>query len=50
MAWGIMKLRVSGGHAIDVGEALALVAAAGVGAERVAVCSWCDKLLFKYVA
>jgi hypothetical protein len=36
-SWGIMKLRVDGGHAIDVHEALAVivaVAVAGVGAKR----------------
>ena len=32
-SWGITKLRVDRGHAIDVGEVLA-VAAAGVGAEK----------------
>jgi len=48
-SWGITKLWVDGDHAIDVGEALALVAA-GVGAERAGAHSWHEELFLKYVA
>ena len=43
--WGITKLRVEGGRAIDVGEVLA-AAAAAAGAERAGACSSCDELFF----
>jgi len=40
-SWGIAKLRVDGGCAIEFSEA---AAAAGVGAKRAGVCSLCDEL------
>ena len=45
-SWRITKLRVDGGHVIDVSEALAvaLVAGAGVEVERAGVCPSCEEL------
>ena len=41
VSWGITKLRLDGGRAIDVGEALAAVVV-----ERAGACSWCDERSF----
>ncbi len=43
MLWGITKLRVDGGRAISVGEALVMARA---GSERAGAHSLCDKLFF----
>ena len=47
--WGITKLWVDGGRAINVSEALA-AAAAGAGVERAGACPTCEELFFKFIA
>jgi hypothetical protein len=50
MSWGIAKLLVDGGHAIDVSEVLAALEAAGAGVERAGACPSCEELFFQYKA
>ena len=47
-AWGITKVRVDGGSAIDVSEAS--VAVTAVGVERAEACLSYEELFFKYGA